>query len=125
MSRKSWYILWVILFIICVLCGFIPHPAGAVRVILTIFSLLFFVPGFALLNGKNPGDKKIIFRLSVASLAVSMLLLILNFVSFAWPVWAGNLIYGLLVIFAAPMVCAGPWVLSLFLWACLMIAAKI
>lgn len=124
MSRKNWYFLWAILFIICALCGFIPHPAGAVRVILTVFSLLFFVPGFALLNGKNPGDRKIVFRLSAASLAVTMLLLILNFVSLAWPVWAGNLIYGLLVIFAAPMVCAGPWVLSLFLWACLMIAAK-
>lgn len=125
MSRKNWYLLWAALFVICALCGFIPHPVGAMRAVLTILGLLFFVPGFVLLRGKNSRDKKMIFGLSVVSLSVTLLLLILNFVSLAWPLWAGNLIYALLVVFAAPMVCTGPWVLSLFLWACLMIAAKI
>lgn len=125
MSRKTWYILWAVLFALCAGCGFIPKPAGAVRAILTALGLLFFVPGIVLLMQKNPKDQQIIFRLSAVSLLLTAVLLIFNFLSLGWPRWAGNLVYGLLVIGASPMVCIGPWILSLFLWACLMIAAKV
>jgi hypothetical protein len=36
----------------------------------------------------------------------------------------GNLLHILLIIVSAPMVCGQYWVLSLFLWACLMIWAQ-
>lgn len=124
MSRKNWYILWAALFAVCAGCGFIPNPAGALRVVLTALGLLFFVPGIVLLMQKEPKDRQVIFRLSSASLVLTAVLLILNFVSLGWPEWVGNLVYGFLVIGSAPMVCIGPWVLSLFLWACLMVAAK-
>ena len=126
MTKKAYYILWAGLFILCAGLGFIPEPAGFLRFFLTALSILFFLPPAMLVYfaGKQ-GDKltlKLIRNLSAASLGLTLGLLIANFMSLMAPEALGNVLYGILVIVSSPMVCSGYWVLSLFLWACLLMA---
>ena len=126
MTKKAYYILWAGLFILCAGLGFIPESAGFLRFFLTALSILFFLPPAMLVYfaGKQ-GDKltlKLIRNLSAASLGLTLGLLIANFMSLMAPEALGNVLYGVLVIVSSPMVCSGYWVLSLFLWACLLMA---
>ena len=52
-----------------------------------------------------------------------MVLLVANFLSALGSVTLGDVLYGMLVIVSSPMVCSGYWVLSLFLWACLLMSS--
>lgn len=127
MTKTTYYTLWAGLFILCAGLGFIPEPAGFLRFLLTALSLCFFIPPALLLHfAGEKGDKltlKLVRNLSLASLGLTMVILIANFLSLMAPEAVGNLLYVLLVIVSAPMVCSGYWVLSLFCWACLLMVS--
>ena len=53
-------------------------------------------------------------------MTLSLVFLVLNFLSVYFSAHTGLVVYVLLVMFSAPMVCSQIWVLSLFLWACLL-----
>lgn len=124
MSNKTLYYIWGGLFILCGLLGFIPEPEGLVKALMVLSSVVFFVPGGMLLYlSKQEGDLRtigIVRNLSIISLAVTLVLLVLNFLSGNASAAMGDFLYGLLVMLAAPMVCSQYWFLSLFLWACLL-----
>ena len=125
MSNKSLYSLWGVLFIICAALGFIPVPSGAVQAVFTILSVLFFLPPVVLLyRAGKAGDRSaalLIRNLSLASLGLTLIVLILSVVSAIQSEFLGNFLHGILVIISTPMICSGYWVLSLFLWACILI----
>ena len=125
MSNKSLYSLWGVLFIICAALGFIPVPSGAVQAVFTLLSVLFFLPPVVLLyRAGKAGDRSaalLIRNLSLASLGLTLLVLILSVVSAIQSEFLGNFLHGILVIISTPMICSGYWVLSLFLWACLLV----
>lgn len=127
MSKKTLYFIWGGLFIFCGLLGFIPRPEGIVKVLMVISSLVFFVPGGLLLYlGKkegNYGTISVVRNISIISLAVTLFLLVLNFLSGKASDAMGEFLYGLLTMLSAPMVCSQYWLLSLFLWACLLMTA--
>ena len=127
MSNKTLYYIWGGLFILCGLLGFIPEPEGLVKALMVLSSVVFFVPGGMLLYlSKQEGDPRtigIVRNLSIISLAVTLVLLVLNFLSGNASAAMGDFLYGLLVMLAAPMVCSQYWFLSLFLWACLLMTA--
>lgn len=127
MKKSSLFAIWGIFYIICAGLGFIPEPEGSVRVFLTAISVLFFVPpGILLYDARTSGDGKTlrrIRRLSAASLTVTLALVIANFLAAFGSSWLGNLLHVLLVIGSAPMICSNYWVLSLFLWAVLLVAS--
>ena len=127
MSNKTLYYIWGGLFILCGLLGFIPEPEGLVKALMVLSSVVFFVPGGMLLYlSKQEGDLRtigIVRTLSIISLAVTLVLLVLNFLSGNASAATGDFLYGLLVMLAAPMVCSQYWFLSLFLWACLLMTA--
>ena len=66
MSKKLLCIFWAGLFILCAGLGFIPEPEGTVRILLTVLSLLFFLPPALTVyqcqkerDGKlKPGDRR-------------------------------------------------------------------
>lgn len=120
MNNKILYFVWGGLFILCGLLGFIPEPAGLGKWLLVVLSLGFFVPGWILLYR---GKRKLIRNLSLISLLVTLLLLVLNFMSGRASEAAGDFLYGLLVFLSAPMVCSQYWIISLFLWACLLMSS--
>lgn len=127
MNKKYLFALWGVFFILCAGLGFIPEPEGALRAVLTVLSVCFFLPGGILLaKAKQAGDIqtiKLIRSLSAASLGLTVAALIGNFLSIAGSDALGDGLYAVLVIVSTPMVCSGYWLLSLFLWACLLIVS--
>ncbi len=128
MNTTSYYTLWAGFFILCAGLGFIPEPAGFGKFCLVLLSIGFFVPPACLLRfAEKRGDMmniRIVRDLAFASLALTVVLIVANFLCFMAPEWVGNALYVLLAIVSAPMVCGQYWVLSLFGWACLMIWAN-
>ena len=127
MNKTASFTLWGGIFILCAGLGFIPEPEGFFRFALTTLSLLFFLPPAMLFrDAKKQKDRvvlKLLRNLSGLSLGLTLVLLIGNFLSLMAPQWLGNVLYGVLVIISAPMVFSGYWLLSLFLWACLLMAS--
>ena len=119
MKNKTLSLIWGGLFILCGLLGFIPEPTGFLKGLMVALSVLFFVPGWILLRR---GQAKTVGVLGAVSLSVTLFLLVLNLLSGQAVQAAGDFLYGLLVFFSAPMICGQYWVLSLFLWACLMLS---
>lgn len=127
MNQKFLFTLWGGLFIVCAAMGFIPDPAGVGRILLTLLSIAFFVPpALALYQAIQAGDQpvlRLIRNLSALSLCLTLVLLVLNFLSALRSETLGDILYNILTIVSSPMVCSGCWVLSLFLWACLLMVS--
>ena len=120
--------LWGGLFVLCAGLGFIPEPEGAAAALLTVLSVLFFIPPALLLyQADKDADTHtiaLIRNLSMLSLILTAVVLILNFLSATGGEFVGNVLHYLLVIVSAPMICSGYWALSLFLWACLLTVSR-
>lgn len=127
MKSKTLFILWGGLFVLCAALGFVNTESVAAQVLMTVLSIAFFIPATLLLRKcKESGNHSIallVRNFSAASLLLTAVLLIANFLSVLAPAWLGNALHIVLVIVSAPMICSGYWALSLFLWACLMIYA--
>ena len=124
MKRNILFALWAFLFILCAGLGFIPEPEGILKTALTILSLLFFLPPAWLLYLSDASDAKLIRNLSALSLGLSLVLLILNLLTALSSEFLGRVLHYTLVIVSSPMICSGHWAMSLFLWACLLIASR-
>ena len=120
MKKPVLYSVWAVLFILCAGLGFIPEPTGAVRIFLNLLSVAFFIPPALVLYSGSRSDAALIRNLSALSLAITLVTLILNFVLVFRSQTLGDMLHSLLVVVSSPMICSGYWVLSLFLWACLL-----
>ena len=123
MKRKARYVLWAALFILCAAFGFIPEPEGLTAAALTLVSVIFFVPPALLLYRAEKQDIQLIRNLSALSLALTLLLLIANFLAAFSSETLGLILHYMLIIVSSPMICSGHWAMSLFLWACLLTAS--
>ena len=123
MKVKILYALWAALFILCAGLGFIPEPAENLQILLTLVSLLFFLPPAVLLYRADPMTARLIRNLSALSLGTTLVLLVLNFLTVFSSEKTGQVLNNVLTIVSSPMVCSGHWALSLFLWACLLMAS--
>lgn len=125
MKKSVFYIAWGALYCLCVGFGFLSEPRGIGKALLVLLSLLFFLPPYLLLwQAKKATDRKTLLVLRSVSgciLALTLLLLVLNLLSVYVSPEAGLTLHVLLVMFSAPMICGQYWVLSLFLWALLLI----
>ena len=124
MNKKLLYALWAGLFILCAGLGFIPEPEGGLQMLLTVVSLAFFLPPAWLLYRGDVSDAKLVCNLSALSLGLTLILLILNFLTALQSDFLGQVLHYTLVIVSSPMICSGHWAMSLFLWACLLIASR-
>lgn len=127
MKKIGLYTLWTALYITCVALGTITGAEGIQKIALICMALVFFVPGaWLLLDAKRQNDRKEqkrIFIISAVSIGVTVIFLLLNFASIFFSEEAGAVLHDALNLVSAPMYCAQSWVLSLFLWACLLVAA--
>lgn len=123
MKNNAIFALWAGLFILCAGLGFIPEPEGVLGGLLMLLSVLFFVPPFLLLRRGNREVWALVRNLSALSLGLTLLLLVLNFLLAVRSEFLGNVLHFLLTVVSAPMIVSGYWVLSLFLWACLLMYA--
>ena len=124
MNKKLLYMLWAGLFVLCAGLGFIPEPEGPFKIALSIISLVFFVPPAWLLYRGDMSDAKLVCNLSALSLGLTLILLVLNFLTALQSDFLGQVLHYTLVIVSSPMICSGHWAMSLFLWACLLIASR-
>ena len=121
MKKEFWLALWVGLFIVCAGLGFIPEPQGALKTLMTLLSICFFIPPAVLIYRREM--LRLVRNLAFASLGLTLALLVLNFLTVLTPPVLGNIAYDMLVIVSCPMVALGHWAMSLFFWACLLLAA--
>ena len=124
MNKRFLYALWGALFSLCAGLGFIPEPEGTLRLLLTGLSLLFFLPPALLLYRGDLPDVLLVRNFSALSLGLSLVLLILNFLTALRSEFLGQVLHCVLVIVSSPMICSGHWAMSLFLWACLLMASR-
>ena len=120
MKEKITWGLWAFFYILCAGLGFAAPQEGFAGGMMTALSLLFFVPGVLLLYW---GCRKPVRIVAGLSLGLTFLVLLANFASLGLSEGMGNFLYGVLILVSSPMVCSGYWVLSLFLWACLLMGS--
>ena len=124
MKEKLLYAVWAAFYILCVGLGFIQEPEGLGKAVLVLIAIGFFVPGGILLyDGIRSQNRKAVKRVRIIcllSLGLTLGMLLLNLVSFAFPETWGEPLYELLLLVSAPMICGQYWVMSMFLWACLL-----
>ena len=123
MKNTHLYALWGVMFSLCAGLGFIPASSGLPAGGMTALSLLCFVPPALLLYQGGPDARALVRNLSAASLGLTLVLLVLNFLCAMQSEFLGSVLHIMLVIVSSPMVCSGHWALSLFLWACLLVAS--
>ena len=127
MDRKWIFALWGGLFAVCAGLGFVAEPQGALAFLMGLLGLVFFAPPVVLLHrakmARNIRTAALVRNLSAASLALTVLTLVANVLSIRGSAALGDVLHVVLVIVSTPMFCEQVWVLSLFCWAFLMIAA--
>ena len=123
MNAKWLWALWAVLFSLCAGLGFIPEPEGALNIVMILLSVVFFLPPWLLLRSADLAAAKLIRNLSAMSLGLTLVLLILSFVTAFSSENLGQVLHYVLVIVSSPMICSGHWAMSLFLWACLLMAS--
>ena len=127
MSNRFLYIAWAALYAACAGLGFIPNAQGVAQGLLIFFSLVFFVPPAILLQ-RAVKEKNIPAIRRIRNLALTWLILAtvgicVNILSVGASATAGMVLYSILILTTAPMICGQFWVSSLFLWACLLVTS--
>ena len=128
MNRKILYALWGGLFAACAALGFVPQPGGVLTWLMAALGLLFFVPPMLLLHRAKAASHRptavLVRNIAAASLGLTFVLLVANFLSLLGSVALGNVLNVVLAIVSTPMYCGQIWALTLFCWAFLLIAAN-
>ena len=129
MKKTVLYCLWAFFYLLCGFLSYITQPTYAQSVALTLLSVVFFVPGALLLiDAFKQQDAKELRRLrliSLLSLTLTLAVFIANIASVGGSEALGQVLYQVLIYVSVPMVCSQHYVLSLFLWACLLFSTFI
>ena len=121
MKKKNLYILWAVLFALCAGLGFVREPSEGMKALMFMASAAFFVTPAWLLWKGDKQDAFMIRNLSLASLVLTAVMLVVNLLSVRAEPQLGDVVYAIMAVVSAPMLCSRFWALSLFCWACLMI----
>ena len=128
-SYKPLYALWGFLFALTAVLGLLfPAVEGTTaRLLLAVLSALFFLPPALILAlARRNGERFHVWMirwLCLASIGMTAALLCLNMMSARWSEAVGNGLHAALTIVSAPMVCSNFYVLPIFLWGALLVAA--
>ena len=121
------YCVWLCLYILCVGLGTVEEVAGIGKVLFILTGLIFFLPGIYLLYlGKKENNKKMVLRVrivAICSLVLTMIVFCANVIAVSADASAGRVLHDMLNLVSAPMFCAQYWIISIFLWACLLSAS--
>ena len=127
MNRILLYALWGGLFAVCAALGFVSQPGGILTWLMAALGLLFFVPPMLLLHRARAASHRptavLVRNIAAASLGLTFVLLVANFLSLLGSVALGNVLNVVLAIVSTPMFCGRVWALTLFCWAFLLICA--
>ena len=128
MKKNGLFVLWGVLFAVCAGLGFVTQPGAALKVLMIALGLVFFAPPVILLSRaqkvRDLSTAALVRNLSALSLGLTLVLLVANVLSLLGGKALGNVLNAILAIVSVPMFCGQIWILSLFCWAFLMIAAN-
>ena len=121
LSYMNLYIAWAAMFVLTVILGFaFPAAAGIGRWALAAVSAIFFVPPWMILHRakgeKNSHHIRLIRWLCLASIGLTVVLLVMNLSSAGMGDAMGAALNAALTVVSAPMICSNFFVLPLFLW---------
>ena len=126
MKKTYLYWLWGFFYLLCAFISNVETPTPSQSTALTVLSLIFFIPPVILLVDafKKKDEKTIRFLrlLSILSLSLTVLALIANIAAVNASDTLGAVLHQVLIFASVPMVCSQHYVLSMFLWACLLFA---
>ena len=128
-SYKTLYAIWAVFFALTAVLGFLfPAAEGApARIALLVTAAVFFLPPWLILRKSRKEGKRfhgwLIGFLAMASIVLTIVLLVLNLMSAMWSESVGIALNAALVIISAPMVASNFYVLPIFLWGVLLAAA--
>ena len=121
------YGIWLCFYVLCVGLGTLEDVKGMAKVFFVLTSLIFFLPGVYLLYlGNREKNRKICLRVRVVAIVSLVLTVVVfsgNVIAVSSSAAAGRVLYDLLNLVSAPMFCSQYWILSIFLWACLLSAS--
>lgn len=129
MKKLLLYSLWGCLFVLCVGLGTIQVTDTLVKTALLLIGVVFFVPGAILLyDAKTTGDRKGILTIrwiSITSLTLTLGALLAFLLTSSRGIEAADVLFEVLILVSSPMICSQYWLVSLFLWSCLLSATFI
>ena len=127
MKNRTLWILWLGLYVACTLLSIVANPQGIVFAALLLLGMAFFVPPVILVlrafREKNRKTLRLIRNLSLASLILTVALILMNFLTVQASATAGTILFVLLILVSCPMVCTQIWLIILFGWAFLLMAS--
>ncbi len=128
MNNKILKALWGGLYALCACLSFVSQPEGIGYLLLQLCAVAFFMPPAILLyragKEKDRDTVGLVLKLSLLSLGATLLVLVANLLT----IWSsslllGDILYYLLLFVSVPMICSQTWLVSLFLWACLLMCS--
>lgn len=127
MKYKYLYIMWAGMYLLCAGLGFLSPAQGLVFWLLFFIGMLFFVPPVWILTKalreQNRRQVKALLTVSAAWLGLTLVLLIVNFLSVASPEAVGTAMYYFLTVLSSPMICSQIWLAPMFCFGCLLTAS--
>lgn len=129
MKYNTLYRFWIGLYAATVVLGLLFPGAqnAAGRFFLGLIAAVFFVPPWLILAKAKKADNRhhirVIRYLSIAWLAVALVLFCAGILSVWLGEGAGNLVHILMSVICAPLVCSNYYVMPMFLWATLLIGS--
>ena len=126
MKKTILYSIWLCMAILCIGLGTLEIQSLALQISLAAIGIVFFVPPAILVyDALESRDRKEVIRLRLISIA-SLVLTVVSLIAFVLTAAVGaeiaDLLYDLLNIVSCPMLCCQQWLISLFLWGCLLSA---
>lgn len=122
-TKKLW-LLWGVMYLLCAVCSFTKAGQGdSIGVLLMLLGMAFFVPPALLIaysvKKKRMKQLKYIRNLSIASLVLTLVMIILFFAT-ANAGALGTVVTWILAILSVPMMCGQIWLIGIFGWSCLL-----
>lgn len=129
MKEKLLYIAWGVMAVLCIGLGTLETDQLLIQIPQLLIAIVFFVPpGILLYDALEARNRKGILRIriiSILSLVLTMAFLLAFFLTAMHSQEAASWVYEILIVVSCPMVCSQYWLVSLFLWACLLFATFI
>lgn len=127
MKEKALYSLWAFVYAVCTALGFLGEVQGVGRVFMVLAAVIFFLPPAALVVLGIREQKKNVLKtvriVAIVSLVLTLIFFIANVAVAVGAETTNAFLHVCLVVVSTPMLCGQYWVLSLFLWACLLFAS--
>ena len=121
MKKSTLYYIWAVLYALCALLSLISTPSAALKAVMVVLGIAFFVPPLLLRLQNDPKTNRLLFFISLISLLLTFIALLASILSALGSTETmGLIMHYVLLVVGVPGKALGSTAASLFLWACLL-----